>query len=399
MEHRISDLITRRIFQPFLFVLNSRHDSVDYLFQDWSETMKEKSTKREALWRQRTLQAAYSASSAKKAINKTATTIVAEVVEAIRHFAHPTQQQNLSVAVRRVVKTAAETWRYARVELGLITASMSGKEIVSSHEPGPGVSLRKREDTQARASKVVVTRFPLIKRDPVPGGLKMEADTEDQGYTYSSGRILYSDDPDVVACQQGLSRHTSMSGQSQNLPILSRTQSRAQKNEAEEETRSVSPTSRLSTRRPNDDVISLPMDPLVENQTPSPAQSYHDDRATPSPHGDSRDHRETPSPTESPNEDRMTPPPNREDSDDWHDAERDSGTATPVQADGRGTVNTPEQEVAASVRSAVMSRQSVRSAATASGRGSRQFLNQGVEVPDWAKGDEAGRSKVLAGEW
>lgn len=392
MEHQISDIITRRIFQPFLFVLNSRHEPVDYLFQDWSETMKRKSTKREALWRQRTLQAAYSAPNAKQSINKTATSIIAEVVEAIRHFAHPTRQQHLTVAVKRVVKTAVVTWRYARLELGLITASMSGRDIVGSHEPGPGVSLGKREDTQARASKVVFTRFPLIKRDPVPGDLQKETDTEDQGYTYSTGRILYSDDPDVVARQQGLSRHSSMSRQSQNSPILSRTQSRAQGNKVQEETRSVSPTSRLDTPRPNDDVISSPMDPSVENQKPpSPAESYHDDRATPSVDSHSGDDRGSPSPVEYPNEDRMTPTPIREDADEWHDAERDSGTATPVQADARGPDITQDQEVAA-----VMSRQSARSGATVSSRDSRHSVVQGAEVPKWGEGDEAGR---LAGEW
>ena len=140
--------------------------------------MKGKSTKREALWRQRTLQAAYSAPNAKQSTNKTANSIIAEVVEAIRHFTHPNQQENLTVAVRRVVKTAVVTWRYARLELGLITASMSGRDIVGSHEPGPGVSFGKREDTQARATKVVFTRFPLIKRDPVPRDLQRQADTE-----------------------------------------------------------------------------------------------------------------------------------------------------------------------------------------------------------------------------
>ena len=354
--------------------------------------MKRKSTKREALWRQRTLQAAYSAPNAKQSINKTATSIIAEVVEAIRHFAHPTRQQHLTVAVKRVVKTAVVTWRYARLELGLITASMSGRDIVGSHEPGPGVSLGKREDTQARASKVVFTRFPLIKRDPVPGDLQKETDTEDQGYTYSTGRILYSDDPDVVARQQGLSRHSSMSRQSQNSPILSRTQSRAQGNKVQEETRSVSPTSRLDTPRPNDDVISSPMDPSVENQKPpSPAESYHDDRATPSVDSHSGDDRGSPSPVEYPNEDRMTPTPIREDADEWHDAERDSGTATPVQADARGPDITQDQEVAA-----VMSRQSARSGATVSSRDSRHSVVQGAEVPKWGEGDEAGR---LAGEW
>ena len=383
VEHHISSIITRRIFDPFLFVLGSRALSVDYLFKDWAETMKRKSTKREALWRQRTLHAAYTASSAKQSINKIATHIVDEIVEAIKHFAHHTRWQHMTIAVRRIVKTAAETWRYARLELGLITASMSGEDIARSPDSDPGVSSTKDEYARAQVAKIVLARFPLIKRDPVPEDLKTELDTEDKGYTYSRGRVLCSDDPDVLACQRGLPRYRSVSRQSQDTRAASRTpQSRAQKDEPAEGQEEIaedlqpkSATQRLDTPFPENGVAH------------STASLFHKDQAIYSSVEPFQDDRASPSRAESLHDDRTTPRPVDQDVEEYHDAERDSKRATP-EPDPYDDLNRPNEEPPASHRSGLSSRQSVRSGMTATSQRSHASLSKAADISDWANGGE-----------
>lgn len=388
VEHHISSIITRRIFDPFLFVLGSRVMSVDYLFKDWAETMKRKSTKREALWRQRTLHAAYTASSAKQSINKIATRIVDEIVEAIKHFAHHTRWQHMTVAVRRVVKTAAETWRYARLELGLITASMSGEDIARSPGSGPGVSPNKDEGARAQDAKILLARFPLIKREPVPEDLKTESDTEDKGYTYSRGQVLYTDDPDVLACQRGLPRYPSVSRQSQDTKTASITRSRDQKeepgegqNEMAEDSQPKSPAQSLDT-------------PSSENGVAHSTTSLvHKNRALYSSVEPFQDDRVAPSQAEFLHDDGATPRPVEHDVEEWHDAERDSKTATP-EPNPPDDPNSPNEERPVSIRSRASSRQSIRSGITASTQRSRASVNQGANTPDWAYGGEIPTSKA-----
>ena len=392
MEHHISSIITRRIFDPFLFVLGSRVLSVDYLFKDWAETMKRKSTKREALWRQRTLHAAYTASSAKQSINKIATHIVDEIVEAIKHFAHHTRWQHMTVAVRRVVKTAAETWRYARLELGLITASMSGEDIARSPDPGPRDSPNNDEDARTQVAKILFARFPLIKRDSVPEDLKTESDTEDKGYTYSRGRVLCSDDPDVLACQRGLPRYRSVSKQSHTDPT-SRTRSRAQKDELAERQDEIvedpqpKPPPQLLDPPSPENGVARPTASVFnkDRATFSSVEPFQDDRATPSQadslHGDAA----TPSRADSLHDDRATPRPVDQDVEKGHDADRDSKTATP-EPNPHDDLNSPNEDPPASIRSGASSRQSMRSETTASSQRSRVLMNQAADVPDWANG-------------
>lgn len=401
VEHHISSIITRRIFQPFLFVLGGRVASVDQLFQDWSEAMKQKSTTREALWRQRTLHAAYSASSAKQSINKVASYIVDEVVDAIKYFTHHERWQHMTVAVRRVVKTAAETWRYARLELGLITASMSGEEIVRSPEPGPGITCNGERGARAQSAHILLTRFPHIKRDPVPGDSKTKPGTADEGYTFSRGRVLWSDDSNVLACQRGIARYNSMSRQSATTPVANRTQSRTQEHQTKGLAQSGSPTSHLDTPSVNKCAPPSPNDHSSDDRaTPSPTKSYHTDRETPLPAQPPHDDRVTPSPADGSLQSRTTPSPTGEAVDEWHDAERESRTATPVQNDHSNVTTPDEEEPAASDRSVASSRQSVRSVATADSQHSGQSTKQAEGIPDWGHvGGEVPASESRRGEW
>lgn len=402
VKHHISDIITRFIFQPFLFVLDGRLAPADKLFQEMSEELKRKSTKREALWRQRTLHAAYTASSAKQSINKVATHIVEEILKAIKYFTHPTQWPHLTVAVRRVVKTAAEAWRYARLEMGLITASMSVEDIIQAPDAGPGVSTKKDDHTQERCRNILLPLFPFIKRDPMIGDLVGKPDLNDEGYVYSPGQVLYSDDADVIAGYSSRSRRSrkppsvnptlpetqphGIEESSSAQSAISRPQSRMQKDSFEEQTSQGSPTSLTQSRTQNRQ---------SEEETPREWSTSHADSRT-------EDHRteeearlqsptsrqDTPSPVqratlspiESHHHDRATPSPAAQVPGQWHEAERGSRSPTPAQ-DHHVDMATPGDGAAASDRSATSSRLSVRSKTTeASGR-SRHSMSE--PAPRW----------------
>lgn len=196
IEHTISSVITRRIFKPFLFTLHLRQQSADQLFQSWSDHMRSKSTRKEALWRQRTLHAAYTVSSAKQSINKVAGAIVDEILDAIRCFAHPARLEQVTAAVRRIVKTAAETWRYARLEIPMITASMFEEErpfLMQSKMDHP-----RAQQAPGRAGQILLPLFPIIEREAIHEDMREDGKMNDHGYTYFPGRMLYVDDPDVI---------------------------------------------------------------------------------------------------------------------------------------------------------------------------------------------------------
>lgn len=199
VEFSISSIITRRIFAPFLFVLGGRLRSADVLFAEMSYNLKRKSTRREALWRQRTLHAAYTASSSKQSINRIATSIVDEISGAIQGFVEPAKWQYVAAAVRRIVKTAAETWRYARLESSLIVATMTGMGIDKASEGDIGAT-----EPQARRKIPLLPLFPLIKREAAYGSFEDGFKPTDQGHIYSEGRVLYTEDLDPSAHTRGL---------------------------------------------------------------------------------------------------------------------------------------------------------------------------------------------------
>ena len=196
VEHLISRTISRRIFQPFLFTISLRHGSPDLLFQSMSDHLRKKSTRREALWRQRTLHAAYTISSAKQSINKIAAVIVDEVVEAIKYFTNSTRWEQVTVAVRRIIKTAAETWRYARLEVAMITASMTADDRPDYQRVSNPIGLSADTDgTPDQQRQLLLSLFPIIEREAIHEDIREDSKQNDRGYIYFPGRMLYSDDP------------------------------------------------------------------------------------------------------------------------------------------------------------------------------------------------------------
>ena len=114
VQHMISTILTKRIFQPFLFTLQRRLEGADHLFQTMSQKLRSESFRREAFWRQQTLHAAYTVSNAKQQINIVAAVIVDEITEVVQQLMYPREQESIKAAIRQIVKLSAESWRYAR---------------------------------------------------------------------------------------------------------------------------------------------------------------------------------------------------------------------------------------------------------------------------------------------
>lgn len=247
IQHIISETLNRRIFQPFLFTLHNRPDkeNADAYLQALSVDIRRKSVRRETLWRQQTLRAAYTASNAKQSINAVAGRVVNEIMQLITPFADPRpgRLDTLAVAVRRIVKLAAETWRLARVEREFILAFFpapdaeyamngewtefgtrgsattttstsragSGASSPTSHHSVSGDSGRSnsqhRSSSSSSSRHVVLRVLPRIMREAAHEEF---AEMGDQDHAvpcvYSKGEVLYSDSPVVNARRQELAR-------------------------------------------------------------------------------------------------------------------------------------------------------------------------------------------------
>lgn len=164
-----------------------------------SDQLRKKSTRREALWRQRTLHAAYTISSAKQSINKIAAYIVDEVVDAIKYFTNHHRWEQVTVAVRRIIKTAAETWRYARLEVAMITASATADDRPDfQRASNPIETIANGRNTPDQQRQLLLSLFPIIEREAIHEDIREEKLPGGQGYIYFPGRMLYSDDPIIV---------------------------------------------------------------------------------------------------------------------------------------------------------------------------------------------------------
>lgn len=172
----VSNIITHRIFRHFLFT----HDHLDDTFNEWAEYLLRKSTKREAFWRQRTLHAAFSCPSSKAKINKFAGEVIEEIIAAIKPFADKSKRQQMMTAVKQIVKTAAETWRYARIELSRITAT-------------PATNMNDDQDGEQ-----LLSIFPRIEREPLPNDFSPDGQG-DEGCVYSPGQTLSKKSSAVLA--------------------------------------------------------------------------------------------------------------------------------------------------------------------------------------------------------
>ncbi|KAF9894223.1 hypothetical protein FE257_007725 [Aspergillus nanangensis] len=209
VQHVISKTLTYRIFHPFLFTLGRRYDKADTFFQMLSMDIRRKSVRREAFWRQQTLKAAYTTSDAKQSINVVAAVIVDEVVDHLKHFADPRKLDSLVLGLRKIVKLAAETWRFARVERELVLASLPAPEahVGANYDwqeygsPKEGKVSCKQDPSR----HVILRTFPRIVREAAHGDFAEDQEKANSCF-YSHGGVLYSDSPVVMARLQELAK-------------------------------------------------------------------------------------------------------------------------------------------------------------------------------------------------
>jgi len=215
ITHTVSKLITYRVFGPFLFSLGRRYDKADSLFLSMSNHIRDKSTRKEAIWRQQTLLAAFTSSGAKQRINTAAGTVVEEIVNAVKHFADPKEEEGIKIAVKRIVKLAAETWRFARLEREMIVATMPAlydeehqftsaefwPAYESTHKPD-GTLIGSLADTTHPAgaqTNILLRLFPVIYREPKHENFHVNGEKNDEGCIYHHGMALYDDAEPVIA--------------------------------------------------------------------------------------------------------------------------------------------------------------------------------------------------------
>jgi hypothetical protein len=213
IQSTISSILLVRIFQPFLFTLGRRYGGVDTFLQSLSTNLSLKSKRREACWRQTTLRAAYTVSKAKEAINVAATVISDEIINEIKDFANPSDWPAISVGIQRIVKSAAEVWRFARIERELIKPSMPDLAAFDAPQcdwPEPEFdgfidqeTPQERDITEPR--QLTLCLLPHIVRERVHEDFLLERERfASEPCIYLQGRALYTDSTFFVARRREL---------------------------------------------------------------------------------------------------------------------------------------------------------------------------------------------------
>jgi hypothetical protein len=134
-------------------------------------------------------------------------------VSAIKHFADPREEEGIKIAVKRIVKLAAETWRFARLEREMINATMpalldeehqfTGPEYWPSYESykPEGTLIGSLIGTSAPADEkpqLLLRLFPVIWREAKHENFHVEGEKPDDGCVYHNGLALYDDAESVV---------------------------------------------------------------------------------------------------------------------------------------------------------------------------------------------------------
>ena len=217
--HSISSIITLRIFTPFCFGLDGEERHLNSIFSTMSRQLRAKSTRKEALWRQQTLNAAFTTADAKKKINSAAQEVIEEIISSIKDFSNPQDADAIRTGLRRIVKLAVETWRYARLERELITARLPPADEDSKEEASKGLWLAPTFDpvtgsfrapvpiskTEVGDRRIILRLLPLIQREPIHEALRFsDKMKDDKGSVYNTGLALYDNSVLILARKQEL---------------------------------------------------------------------------------------------------------------------------------------------------------------------------------------------------
>jgi len=203
VQHIISKHLCHRIFQPFLFSLGKRYDKADTFFQAMSNQLREKSTRKEAVWRHYTLLAGYTASNAKKNAQVAAASVIEEIAAYVKPFADAGKMDVITSGITRIVKYAVETWRYARMEREIISAAMCKDDTEENWWVSHDYS-----KTQPYANKphllnlardfdgdrhTIIHLLPVFYREGTLPSLHRPNAELDSGCVFSKGVVLHTD--------------------------------------------------------------------------------------------------------------------------------------------------------------------------------------------------------------
>lgn len=136
-----------------------------------------------------------------------------EIVSAIKHFADPREEEGIKIAVKRIVKLAAETWRFARLEREMINATMPAlldeEHQFTGPEYWPSYESYKTEGTligslvgtsppSDEKPQLLLRLFPVIWRESKHENFHVDGERPDEGCIYHNGLALYDDAESVV---------------------------------------------------------------------------------------------------------------------------------------------------------------------------------------------------------
>ncbi|KAK8229776.1 hypothetical protein HDK77DRAFT_82761 [Phyllosticta capitalensis] len=216
--YSISKVLTKRIFEPFFFSPDGDSDESVKLLKEISTQLREKDPLREATWRQHTLSALFRGHDAKRRINAAASSVVDEICKTLEPLlANKIDEELVRAEVRRIVKLAAETWRFACIEREVISTTLPAPGEACAEDENdlfwpaqhfdspeyPVSSIGDLDDKDAtKSSKVLLRLFPVVRREPkrkLPKANPEDADGKtDNGCVYSYGLALYEDSAPVM---------------------------------------------------------------------------------------------------------------------------------------------------------------------------------------------------------
>jgi hypothetical protein len=198
IQHKIFQVLTRRVFRPFLYTLDCRCGGLDVFLRRLSVGIRSKSERREAAWRQITLRSAYTGAQAKKAIHLVGHKTVEEILGEIKWFTHEDEWPSLTLSVQFVVKAAAELWRFAKLERELVRVSMPSATGLVRDE-WHRMDRASTEAGEESDCTLVLSVTPHVARDAVHEEYPLAQERSERGpLTFLRGLALYSDSEIIV---------------------------------------------------------------------------------------------------------------------------------------------------------------------------------------------------------
>jgi hypothetical protein len=140
------------------------------------------------------LRTAYTGAQAKKAIRLVGNKIVVEILNEIKWFTGEDEWSSLALRVQCVVKTAAELWRYAKLERELITASMPN---ATGSGQGEWDEMNQTSSQEFEHTFVLGVRMHVARDAVHRAYLAPHQSSETGPVTFLRGMALY-DDSEVI---------------------------------------------------------------------------------------------------------------------------------------------------------------------------------------------------------